>query len=334
MNSQRKKYRAPSKYSESPKFYMRLWYTKTNTYSETLHVNNNVFYKYSLEEKAAFSRGTVLCIRQNNKDIHCVVLSLGTFQAMEALSGHLERFAEEQYDTNTVLGEMKKMAERRQSDTDVDFSDSEESSGNEEISREITKVNEMKAARKRPFSIDRQAGSSGVKMSRYSLERQNCFNHGTVSSTKKTDKTEKSTSHLILAELRVQTTILRNIENYTKDSNQALRFLRGDDVTLPMDDAVFEGNDGPFRLSSLSGVNPNVFARDFLKKTYTKEVLSMKILCPKGRSAREPFSQNEIDNLRTALHSWFGENYNWCLVTASVNQYIRDLKLVLRRHSQ
>ena len=185
------------------------------------------------------------------------------------------------------------------------------------------------------------------------MERQNCFRgpedsvenilgvkkfrdseagrKSDVPSGKNNVPADKSTSHLILAELRVQTMLLRNIDNNTKENNQILRSLRGDDQeNLPMDDAVFQGVDGPFHLSSLCAINPNTFARDFLRKTYTKENLSKKILCPKGRSLREPFSEEETDKLRSALRCWFGENYNWCLVTASVNQSIRDLKLLRR----
>ena len=118
-----------SKFTQASSFYMRLWYSKTNTYSETVFVNNSMFYKYSSEEKAAFRPGMFIKVKEANNDIKAIILCKGTFEAMEALEPYLEDMAEERVETSEVLkridDQYKKISAVESSSSDSDSLESD-----------------------------------------------------------------------------------------------------------------------------------------------------------------------------------------------------------------
>lgn len=137
-----------------------------------------------------------------------------------------------------------------------------------------------------------------------------------------------STSQLILVELRVQTTVLKQLAFNIRELTKSLQSLTGgSDRNLPKIDKEFEGYEGPFMLSSISSQSPNVFARNFVRKRHPVEVLHNKILCPLGKTDKQALPEEDNKDLHEALISWFGSEYSWRSVTLSVNQFLREIKL-------
>lgn len=337
----------PSKFTEPPKFYLRLWYTQTNSYSETIHVNNAMLYRHSMESKHNLRKGSVISVRVNNEDINGVVLCRGTFEEMEALEPQLERFAEERYDTTDVLSKLEVGNENLHDEHSDPVVEPLEPIDIVKEKKRIRLLKGVKVSRKsqdrlehdftcKPntsFAIEekqnptvREGNISSDSTSSKSFHLKRKYKPNSVFMDGERSDDSRSTSNLILAELRVQTTLLRSFDVRMRENNQLLHAIRGDEVELPKTDSVFEGIGGPFRLSSLCTANPSVFAREFLRKMYTLEDLSNKILCPKGKSIRKAFTDAEVAILHDALKSWFGEHYNWLMVRSSINQFIRDIK--------
>ena len=118
-------------------------------------------------------------------------------------------------------------------------------------------------------------------------------------------------TNLVLAEMRVQTTILNKILREQKELNKSLMHLREPDDGHPCENATYNGINGQFTLDSLGTTNPNIFARRFLKNRIEPEKLFSSILCPKGKTERTPISKAEVSLLEQALTKYFGVSYSW-----------------------
>lgn len=99
--------------------YCRLWFTGTNTFSETLYLNSGIFSRYSADDKEQFTAGQPIVLRENNKDVKAIILALGLYEKMEALEALLQEMADENADTQSIL---EKVGES----IDIDLSSDEE----------------------------------------------------------------------------------------------------------------------------------------------------------------------------------------------------------------
>jgi len=313
----RKRHHEP-KFLTKPVFFLRLWFTSTNTYSETVYVNSTQLYKYSNNEKANFSSGSVIKLRVNNEDVSAVILARGSFEDMERLSPQLEEMAALSYETDEVLRSIEKSVdtqklkhvEKQNADTDSQSGADDDN----EISKEKRKLELLKTPRMRGQSAGRSLQSSS------SVEPPNLS-----TLTESTDKA--TTSQLILVELRVQTTVLKQLSSNMREMAKGLQSLTlGSDRNLPKNDKEFNGYEGPFTLSSISSTNPNVFARNFVRKIHPVEFLHNRILCPLGKTDKQALPEEDHKNLQDALNSWFGPDFSWRTVTLSVNQFLREIK--------
>ena len=296
---------AGSKYQEKPNFFMRLWFTSTNTYSGTLHVNSAKLYRYSDVEKWEFRSGTVLTLKDGNESVGAVVLARGEWKQMEALNPHLETLADEKCDTGEVLRRVETIVTNVQS-TDTESVDSKHS--------ETPNV---------PSIVVSEQKKEAVLMR--SLKK-NARNATSMSNNSSKDDSVP-TSHMILAEMRIHTSLLRSLNDQFRELNRLLRIQFKDySNDTPKEDATYQGVDGPFTLSSIASSNPNVFARKFIRKSFTLQELAKMILCPKGKTNRTEFAVTDVERLQSALNHWYGNSYSWTTIVHSVNQFLREVK--------
>jgi hypothetical protein len=312
----RKRASVPDANAKIQKFHIRLWFTTTNTYSESIYVNDAKLYKYSNEEKSSIKAGTVLSLKEGNDDITAVVLARGAFEKMEQLGPYLEELAKDRCATSEVL---QKVSNRM---TSVDHESSENDTdealepASSAVEREKAKLYSLKKTKGRVFSSPSSFDAASTV---------NCENKKNPDRLPK-DTSTSPTSHLILAEMRVQSTLLRSLNDEFRKLNQSLRFLRESGHDIPKEDAIYVGFDGPFSLSSISAPNANVFARNFIRKRFSSDELSSLILCPKGKTKRKSIEGKDCEDLHDALRKWFGHEFSWNSVTASVNQFLREAK--------
>lgn len=356
MEEKRKRKIAPGKFREKLNFFMRLWFTTSNSYSDTIHVNNAKLYRYSDEEKSMFRSGTVLTLKDGNQEFGAIVLAKGTFQKMEQLTDHLEQMAETKCQTGEVLktvsnlieqGHPEKSAQSNETDdaTDEDLNQCPLSmSGDTQLQREKKKLFSLKRTKRMAPNTStysqiftssvpskESAGYAHSFSKEPGVDASSSISKGNAavafsSPYSRSPKENSSTSQLVLAELRVHSAVMRQLVDQFKELNQSLRYLRHADFEYPKEDATFDGFEGPFTLSSINASNPNVFARNFLRKKYPLTYLSNRILCPKGKSCRVEFTVHEVESLQRALRNWYGNEFSWKCVVLSVNQFLRDIK--------
>lgn len=305
--TRKRKHLTEKGYPLKQNFFMRLWYTSTNTYSESVFINSAKLYKYTDLEKASIGRGTVLTLKDGNTDVSALVLCKGTLEQMEGLENLLEELAEANYETDDVLAKVNQELKNAFYDKPVQ---QEKDADDTDIENEIP---EIETEKRKCFALRR----SSEHVRKISVPEKKMSK----------DTSPTPTSHLILAELRVQSTILKSLVEEFRQLNSSLKYLREVDVAIPKSNKTYDGHDGTsFTLASIKSSNPNVFARNFLRKRFTQEQLSNMILCPRGRTTKAEFSEEEIENLQSALSSWYGTEYSWKTVVLSVNQFLRETK--------
>lgn len=101
-----------------------------------------------------------------------------------------------------------------------------------------------------------------------------------------TNSSGSAVTPLLVLESRVQTALLRNIASLLEENNRLLRGLACEvDVTdRPCVSKVYQGHDGDFETKELSNALPNVFAREFVRKKYSKEYFTQRSWEPKGKT--------------------------------------------------
>ena len=230
-----RKRKAENKYPMKQNFLLRLWYTTTNTYSESMYVNNAQLYKYSDDQKAKFKCGTVITLKENNESISGVILARGTFEAMERLTPVLEDLANKGYDTDDVLCHIYRVnnasggsdylaprpAERNEVHESVDADESLDESVETDVARERKWMKLLLSAKDRQNSLTCMTDDIVISKAVNNDRRLKSHDSNENSSTKQSDT--KFTSNLISAELRVQTTILQHIDSKLSENNQLLR---------------------------------------------------------------------------------------------------------------
>jgi len=322
--TRKRKYLTEKAYPVKQNFFMRLWYTSTNTYSESIFINSAKLYKYTDLEKASFCTGTVLTLKDSNKDVSAVVLCKGTFEQMERLESLLEDLAEANCETADVITKVSEKLKHSFNDKPTsqlipNYSD------DTDIENDVPEVRvEQRKYLALKRSTEHVRKPSNIPEKSESLSRRSAYN--TKENETKTCKDTTPTSHLVLAELRVQSTILKSLVEEFRILNSSLKYLRDADVMIPKSNMTFDGYDGTFTLASIKSPNPNIFARNFLRKRFTKQQLYNKILCPRGQSTRAAFAEEETEELQIALTSWYGTEYSWKSVVMSVNQFLREMK--------
>lgn len=324
-----------NKFPVKQNFFLRLWFSSTNTYSETLHINNAQFYKYDDEEKSTFQNGTVVTLKEGNKEVSAIVLARGTYDRMEQLTSYLEGLADEHCHTGEVIRRIHLRSQDQLSDSE----------SNHETTKEKAKIDALRSAihakedrhvqsdddtQSYHTSEDDEFNKENVCVKEvkppHTLHRSKC--HVSLRSKDKlTSEGRRSASHLILAELRLLTSLFRNLVDEFRNLNDRLRFLQDEsDIELPKQDAIFNGHEGEFSLSSIQSQNPNIFARNFIRKKFSINDLSTQILCPRGRTERDSIRDEDVQDLKRAIQLWFGSAYSWRAIVSSVNQMLREIK--------
>ena len=321
--TRKRKHLTEKGYPVKQNFFIRLWYTSTNTYSESIFINSAKLYKYTDLEKASICTGTVLTLKDSNTDVSAVVLCKGTFEQMEGLESLLEDLADGNCETDDVITKVSQKLKDTVSDKPVRQTNYSDDTDIEEVP-EIRMEQRKCFALKRSTEHVRKTSDRPEKTEGVSRTCRPAYN--SKENEKKTSKDATPTSHLILAELRVQSTILKSLVEEFRILNSSLKYLREVDVAIPKNNMTFDGYDGAFSLASIKSPNPNVFARNFLRKRFTKQQLSTMILCPRGKTTKTEFSEEEVEKLQTALSSWYGTEYSWKAVVMSVNQFLRETK--------
>lgn len=313
-------------------------------------MNSSVFNKYSEEEKNNFTVGQRVTVKDRNENVTAVILCRGSFEKMESLESDLEEMALSGYKTSDAVSRLEKILSKETSDTDIE-NDSNDEIVKPKLKRQNAMPNPCRIQnRGKPDSflnqIFRESTSKqdSLQEKEITLEKKKISaltNQSVIQTTifadkngdrDKADKIEdlsglRSALHLVVAELRLQTSVLKRLVDVSIDLNESLSYLKCSDIDdLPKESAVYQGIDGEFTLESLNSINPSIFARDFLRKSYHLSLLKTKILCPKGKTTKIPFSDAEVQKLQEALRKWYGHKYLWKVVVASVNQFLRDLK--------
>lgn len=308
------------RFSSKPNFYLRIWFPKTNTYSETLHVNHAIFYKYTDEEKNDFKAGHSVFLKDNGKEVKGLILATGSFEKMNFLENQLEEMADNHSATDDVLNKIHKTINEGSDYSSQDDDDDEPKRELEPVSK-IRKTISQEKQKVLQLKKSFPAGNNDSAVTkRPHPNEENRSQTGTVLNKK------DFVSNLMLAEMRVQTTLLKLIHEDMRELNKSLLHLREPDENIPRENATLNGLEGTFTLESLSAANPNIFARRLLKLRHTVEDLSNSILCPKGKTSRKPFKNEEVVVLQDALKKWFGSEFSWKAVVLSVNQFLRELK--------
>lgn len=307
-----------------------------------------MFYKYTFEEKSVFQPGHVITVKEEGKSVNGVILAVGQYHRLESLEPVLEEMAKNQCRTQAVLQRVERElsvnnmvtrcesdvtgSEDMSSDEGRDRGDSFTASQSSQLRKEMTKVAQLfKSTSHNAIEIGPRIDSDDLLIPETppnpikSNHKANLSTDKRSSNIKKVEASDMQLQQLMLAELRVQSTIMNNVLTELKDLNKSLSSYLGMESEYPKENATFNGLDGPFTLDSLESVVPTIFARRFLKQRLPLDVLSNSILCPKGKTDRTAISSSESKALQEALQKYFGTHYVWKAVVLSVNQMMRQL---------
>jgi hypothetical protein len=111
--------------------------------------------------------------------------------------------------------------------------------------------------------------------------------------------TAVSVAHMLLLESCVQTGLLKNIPKQ-----------------------LVQCDSGIFRLSELH-LQPNTFAREYVRQKFGLQYCCNAIVEPKIKSDRIVMDADRVQDLKNRLDAWFTQ-YNWEVVGKSLNQLFRD----------
>lgn len=279
-------------------------------------------------------KGVYTSVRDGQVDVKAVVLARGNVEKMEPLETVLSKMAQEGANTSDISNAVDKRIHALDMD-EISSSDDEyvplRSKGIIQKEKKLQKVLEynFNSATSIPTTSMPSTSNSAITFPITSFSATSTPTGATMASSSdkqaSTDPFEMTQLlRLILAEMRVQTTLQRKILSINEEQKVALSLFKEEEQVIPAGDAEHDGIDGRFSLSSIKSENPCVFARNFMKKKYSKDYLTNKIMCPKGKTTRIAFPEGEVADLKTAVESWYGNTVNWKLVVASVNQFIRD----------
>lgn len=298
--------------------YIRIWYTGTNTYSDSLYLNGPSLSKYSSEEKDMMSKGVSVTLKDGGNTVKGVILGRGSFEKMESLETLLEELSSEHAQTSTILERVdRRLMALSEDDVSEDSDDSDDTSYIPPVKKATPLQSKACSSKSSNILSTIEKENRKVRSVEHILE--------TVPPVVKKDTSIDATNTLILAELRIMSMLLRKVVTSIDNMGEALKVLQPEKEDIPSEDAEIVGYDGVmFTLSSIASQNPCVFARNFLRKRYSQTYLGTKILCPRGTTKKTAFTEAEVNDLKAAVTSWFGNTYNWKVVVGSVNQFLRD----------
>lgn len=315
MDPVRRKRKAVSTLIGCDKRFVRLWFTKTNSYSPPVYINSPIFYKYNAAEKKEFQRGKTLFVKEGRTDIPAIILAVGEFEKLQDMDDILESLAEEGASTDTVVARIRShqyaQVEMDLDDTDKDpdwVSSSSSTASHQSLEEttifqmELNKVNALKKSVKGTSSTNcNQIPSAPVlgaesqskrRMKSYSTPLSACQQIGSSSESVCTSGTKlsdsgASISHLLLAEMRLQTMILKRVLQMNENIHAQLVALNGvdtNDVIIDADRVIVAQDGTQFNIRELSSHNPSIFVRHFLRKKYETDFLKAHIIDPKGQT--------------------------------------------------
>lgn len=278
-----------------------------------MYVNNAQFSSYTDTEKAGFKKGTITRLRENGHDVSAIILAQGSYNAMEKLEPYLEEWAVKCFDTDRVMNELETLPKAKEKKSNcestrrLNLPDDENSNSDEtddpeknEIALEKKKLKLMRQPteslspslsspayqpKKNKPQLRKPIPFSSIPASppyQRNIQPQMRLAMATTSKSVSPSDNPKglephSTSQLILAELCVQTTVVKQLSTNQLELAKALKSKRCDQI-FPKVDKRFDGYRGPFMLSSISSPNPNIFARNFLRQLHPPSVLKNMIL--------------------------------------------------------